>query len=205
MDWILNHIWVVVVIAGLVTRALQAVRGNTSATKKTAEPSRRQEYVDAEQAERTRKIREEIQRKIAERRGPGAAPPAPEPARPRLRVQDRSPEATTPPSVLELPPMVRKVFGPAPAVEPTPIPVEAVTSSAELARQAALADQLRQVIARKTAEERRATFASSLADQQQVALLVNREALLDDLHDPEALRRAFILREVLGPPMAMRN
>jgi hypothetical protein len=32
----------------------------------------------------------------------------------------------------------------------------------------------------------------------------NRGELMDDLRDPQALRRAFVLREVLGPPVALR-
>jgi hypothetical protein len=31
-----------------------------------------------------------------------------------------------------------------------------------------------------------------------------RDRILGDLRDPEALRRAFVLREVLGPPVALR-
>ena len=31
-----------------------------------------------------------------------------------------------------------------------------------------------------------------------------RQAVMADLGDPTALRRAFILREVLGPPVALR-
>jgi len=31
-----------------------------------------------------------------------------------------------------------------------------------------------------------------------------RTVVLDDLRSPQALRRAFVLREVLGPPVALR-
>jgi hypothetical protein len=136
------------------------------------------------------------------------APVAPDPARPRVRLDERSPEATPPPTVLELPTMVRKVITP-PPLEPPPLPeprpVEAVATADELARQAALADQLRMVVAKKAGAERRAAFASSFANKEQAALVIGRGALLEDLHDPEALRRAFVLREVIGPPVALRS
>jgi hypothetical protein len=205
MDWILSHMWVVVVIAGLIAKVLQAARGKQPTETKDPEVPRRQEFVDAELAERTRKIREEIQRKIAERRGQTIAPAAAEPDRPRLRREDRSPEATPPPAVLELPPIFRRMLAPQAAPVPPPLPAQSNAAAAELARQAALAEQLRQVEAQPTGDERRAAFASAIADKEQAALVAGRAALLDDLHSPDALRRAFILREVLGPPVALRN
>lgn len=205
VDWILNHIWVVVVLAGLVAKVLQAVRGNTPAAGKDAAPPEERVFADPELAERTRKIREEIRRKIAERRGQSGPPSVPDPARAKLRREDRSPEATPPPTVLELPPMVRKMLSPVPPPVPPPLTVESAGAAAELARQAALAEQLRRVVPLKTGEERRAAFANSIADKEQAALVIGRGALLDDLHSPDALRRAFVLREVLGPPVALRH
>jgi hypothetical protein len=195
MDWILNHIWIVVVISGLVVRVLQAARGKSPPAGKDASPPRRQEYVDAELAERTRKIREEIRRKIEERRGQTSAPAA-------AATQARQPAAATPPAaVTELPPVVRKVTVTAEQATME----EPAVNSGEVARQAALADQLRLIVTKKAGADRRAAFAASFADREQAALVIGRGALLDDLRDPDALRRAFVLREVLGPPVALRN
>jgi hypothetical protein len=204
MDWIFNHLWVVIVIAGLVAKVLQAVRGKPPAAGKGVEPAEKV-FEDPDLAERTRKIREEIRRKIEERRGQTGQATA-SLVRPKLAREDRSPQATPPPVVLELPPMIRKMLTPVPTPATAAAPVDP-DAAAELARQAELAEQLRQVIALKTGtgEERRAAFASSIADKEQVALAAGRGALLDDLRDPAALRRAFVLREVLGPPVALRN
>jgi hypothetical protein len=200
MDWILNHIWIVVVISGLVVRVLQAARGKQPPAGKDAAPPRRQEYVDAELAERTRKIREEIRRKIEERRGQTGAPAA-SAAQSRPAAATRAAAAPPPAAVTELPPVVRKV-----TVTAAPATVEEpAVNAGELARQAALADQLRLVVAKKVGADRRAAFAASFADREQAALVIGRGALLDDLREPDALRRAFVLREVLGPPVALRN
>ena len=46
--------------------------------------------------------------------------------------------------------------------------------------------------------------ATAPADQEAAALAARRGAVLDDLRDADALRRAFVLREILGPPVALR-
>jgi len=202
MDWILSHLWVVVVIAGLVAKVLQAVRGKADGGTRADSTTDGPTFADPDLAERTRKIREEIRRKIEERRGQAGAPTAPDPVRPRLRPEEQSPEATPPPPlVLQLPPVVREVLRPAPS-ERAPAAAPAM-DEAELYRQQALAGQLREIVERKIAAERRAAAAVP-TDQEAAALAARRGAVLDDLRDADALRRAILLREVLGPPVALR-
>lgn len=195
MDWILEHIWVVIAIGGVIVRMLQAARKKVGGAS-PEQPPRRQEYIDAELADRTRRIREELMRKRQERLG-GRATPAPDPARPIVRAQERSPQATTPPAVSELPSMVRKVLASRRAPEPPPLPDAAGVQAAELARQAALAEQLRAAVARR--ERSAAAFAASQAATAQPA------TELGDLQDPAELRRAMVLREILGPPLSLRG
>jgi hypothetical protein len=73
-----------------------------------------------------------------------------------------------------------------------------------LEQQAALAEQIRQLELRKAAAVRRTEFEHSTADKQAEAKVAARGALLGDLRSRDALRRAFVLREVLGPPVALR-
>ncbi len=56
----------------------------------------------------------------------------------------------------------------------------------------------------KAAAQKRARFEEATADHSEAALSLSRSTVLDDLRQPAALRRAFILREVLGPPVALR-
>ena len=42
------------------------------------------------------------------------------------------------------------------------------------------------------------------AESQRGLLSASRVRVLQDLRDPQSLRRAFVLREVLGPPVGLR-
>ena len=70
--------------------------------------------------------------------------------------------------------------------------------------QTALTEQLRQAGEIKAAAMSRTRFESPVSGGAQAAA-VARRALTDDLGDPDALRRAFVLREILGPPVALRR
>ena len=211
LDWILRHLWVLLVIGGLVVRALQALGAKgRGGVKPTEAPPRRREFVEAEERDRQRRVREEIQRRIAERRGGAKAAPAASP--PPLPAGDRSPEATTPPpAVLELPPVIRRALGdrmaelfqPVAAPEPPPVPAAAV--DAEAARQAALAEELRAAVARKQARDQRMGGGLGPENDPAYAMTAASEAaVVDDLRNPATLRRAILAREILGPPVALR-
>lgn len=203
MDWISHNLQVIIAIAGAIAWWLtQRKHGESAGDSEPGEKS----FSDPELAERTRRIREEIQRKIDQRnrglgRGAGASPapvqtlPAGEEGLPGL-----------PPILRELiemhapePPVIR----PAPA---RPVPDRgAVERQAEiLEQQAALAEQLRMAKEMKEAELRRLQFEQSVADQESSHVAALRGALDEDLRSPESLRRAFLLREVLGPPVGSR-
>jgi hypothetical protein len=80
---------------------------------------------------------------------------------------------------------------------------EAARSTEMLAKQAALAEQLRQAVEIKTAALRRIRSGSETLTAERVSTPV-RAAVVDDLRDVAALRRAFVLREIIGPPVALR-
>ena len=200
MDWILNNIWVLVAIATVIARLLMKRNQGDAASGGQPAAPKEYEFKDPELAERTRKIREEIQRKIAERRGQHLQPPVLPPEEPRPVPIERSPEATTPP--LTLPEIFREVMQPAPP--PLLRRTVAVNLAEEAERQKALVEKLEAAEAMKVAAQRRAALAQAAADRALAALPPVRTGLLDDLGSPQALRRAFVLREVLGPPVALR-
>jgi len=93
-------------------------------------------------------------------------------------------------------------------LEPPPEPLSTAITVAELERQSQLADQLRALVEARASTERRAAEVTAdlktEADSERGMLTASRGGLLADLRDPASLRRAFVLREVLGPPLGLR-
>lgn len=203
IEWLTKHAFTLVIIAGVVAQLIKAVRGQKDDADAPPTPPEERSFQDPELAERTRRIREDIQRKIAERRraATGYEIPAPPPvAEPPQQWAYDTPEETA------KPPVVREVVA-----ERAPEPVRASVARAEaqrqaeiLEQQAALAEKMRELEMMKAAAVRRNEFERATADRQTETKVAARGALLDDLRKREALRRAFVLREVLGPPVALR-
>ena len=139
----------------------------------------------AEDDERTRRVRELVQRRIAERRiAPPVLPSAP-------------PVPPAPPDPGDL---LRKLVGVETEEEPAaPEPVE---DRAELERQRRLENELRALEATRAAEAAKAAAA--------VQALVPRQPIrtggwLADLRGDGGARRAIVMREIIGPPLALRR
>jgi hypothetical protein len=157
---------------------------------------------DIDQAERTRRIQEEIRRKIAERRG-GLTQPA--------EMDAPAEEATPPvfgrPVVQPLDPFGGprdrrpRAFEPR-APKPPPLPAG---PSAEQVRQEELTAQL---AALREAQATARTTALARADEtnwtESTRTASGPSAWRSDLRSPADLRRAIVLRELLGPPVALR-
>jgi hypothetical protein len=196
LQWMLDNAFAVVIVGGVLLQLLQAIMKKKDGQEMppSQEQPKEYEFEDPELAERTRKIREEIQRKIAQRQRGGAeqAPPvAPAPVA-------YEPEAP--------PPLIREVVEQRPVMTAAPGTRLDTQRQAEiLEEQAAWADKLAEVKSRKAAAQKRVEFEAATADHSQAALTVSRGGVVDDLRSPAALRRAFILREVLGPPVALRK
>ena len=120
---------------------------------------------------------------------PTAIPPLPEPLRRMLE-------------------QLEKKVQPPPPVPAAPPPVSVERRHAEIERQQRLADELQAVESARLVVARRATHvaeAKAEASRTEDALRTAARRRLDvDLRDPESLRRAFVLREVLGPPVSLR-
>lgn len=197
MKWIVENLFTLLIIASVIAQLVKAVRKQKDGGDEEAgdaAPPKEFEFEDPELAERTRRIREEIQRKIAQRQrgeAPGPASVETDDA-PEVAV-DEPPGFTRPAPVPERP-----------AVAAARADWDSRRNAEILEQQAALAEKLREAELMKAAAIRRAAFETHTSDQSAAVRRESRGAILQDLRDPQALRRAFIMREILGPPAALR-
>ena len=218
MDWIFKNIEVVLVIAGAIAywinQRAREKAGQEADYDEDGVPENRpapraetrelspvnRDGGNIDQEERARRIREEIQRKIAERRGQASAPAAPppmprfDPFRPVFQEQARP----VPPPLR--PPEPATARGPAVAYD----------DSAALERQRRLAAQLEELEYRRrearrvAAQARFGETASAGSTAPAGGITLGARGVAAELRDPRALRRAFVLREVLAAPVALR-
>ncbi len=197
ITWALSHIPQLIFLIVL----LNVVRAIVRAAKASQE--HQSTASESDEQRRVREIQERIRKKIAERRG-GLAPSAPTsadapaPLAPLMRPKRTAPidpfGGPSRPTIFE--PERRAPL----RVEPPPVDVAA------LERQEQLAEQMRALEEARAAALRR---AAQVAAQRENAAASSRASSshadwLGDLRDPHALRRAFVLREVLGAPVALR-
>lgn len=183
MDWLLNHPQVLVAVAIAVVAILQKFK-----QARTQETAGEAPAKDGQEAERTRRIQEEIRRRIMERRGLMPAPPdAPDSV-------EEAPEFPEPPPMFE---EVRPVMVEPPSLQAMDA-AAAPGYSRELERQQQMLARLREL---ETARPAHARIAPATVEAP-VAAPANR--LPADLRTPAGLRRAVVLREILSPPVGMR-
>jgi hypothetical protein len=206
LKWIFEHFAVVIV---LVVFASQILRALLQAKKTRGEQTAKRD-VSAEER-RMREVQEQIRRQIAERRSgrapvPEPPPLAPEPAsRPVPRpTTTQMPEPFGGPLGRMLEELQRKVQ---PAAPP-PLVVSHRRAVAEVERQERIVEELRvaeetRVIAKRRADHIVADRKAE-ADSESGQRTAARARLLTELRDPQSLRRAFVLREVLGAPVGLR-
>ncbi len=181
MDWIFNHLQLVLAVAGGLAYWLNERR--KAGQEEAPPPHVSKTFDDPELAERTRKIREEIQRKIEQRSRGYTQPQTPVPAS----------YADTPP------PVIREVV---PTRGASRLDVQRQAEILE--EQAAMMERLREAEAMKAGTQKRLEFEAATADVAVQLRTQTRSTVLEDLRNPAALRRAFILREIIGPPVSLR-
>lgn len=188
MDWLLQHLQLVIAGAGAIAWWLGQRRQAAARTGQNPAEEMRPDEPDV--SERTRRIREEIQRKIERRTG------------------GNTPSPTSKSSDQRLPPVIvrRRVEKEDPPRPKSRIATEEAEKRDEvLLKQIALAEELRRAVEIKAASLRRVQSLSPISAGGQIGGLgISRTALLADLKDVEGLRRAFIVREIIGPPVALR-
>lgn len=206
IEWIFKHLGVVIFLAIFLSQIVRAVMRSRRASEE-----HEVQHDDAAEARRVRDVQEQIRRRIAERRAGGEAMPPPAPtSEQRLERPAPRPETTQMPEfggplgrMLE---ELQKRAQPPPAPPP---PVVAAHNTAELQRQQRLADEIKALEESRMAAQRR---AAAIAVEESAAVATAgaakrsaaREHLLEDLSDTTSLRRAIVLREVLGAPVGLR-
>jgi type IV secretory pathway VirB10-like protein len=191
MNWVLDNIRLIVIVGGGIAYWLNQRRKakEEAEAARTIAPAPPNAPVNDE-AERIRRVQEEIRRKILERVG-GVTRPVP-----------------TPPPLKAAPQLT-------PKREQTK--VEAYTDSqaeaerlvavdqAMLERQQQLAAKLRELKEQRREHDRPSeVFAEKTALAMAASGTAVRGSLLADLREPTAVRRAIVLREVLGTPVGLR-
>jgi hypothetical protein len=199
MDWLLKNPIVLVFIAMAVANLLQKAR--RAGTQKQA-----REVLDADAAERTRRVQKEIRRKVAERTGrtpgetqPTAWPPAVEPSSPQRRpniFQELARQMAEAKNLAEA--RERERAGAEARAQQR---VEDERKSREVAEARNLAEVQRTLQAQQPAV---ATAVTDRAADQKTTAVSARDRLLADLREPNNLRRAWVLREILGEPVGLR-
>lgn len=207
IDWLVKNPQIIIfIVFGVV-----AIVGNIAKAKQEAEKKRLREQhrannpaqtqphpartfdtsaMDTEEAERTRRLQEELRRKILARMQ-GAQPPAntpmPRPVMQQVkRNNERHPALTPPP----LPAARAQADAPTPFDESNSAYLSATEKLAEL-----------EAIARSAPANKDEAFA--LPDEGAAAphAATGIQATLRDSHE---LRRAFVLREILDAPVSLR-
>lgn len=201
LDWIISKLPTIIFVTIVL---VQIVRGIAKARREDPTPEPR--HNELEEARRN----EEIRRRIAERRA-GRTQPPPEPARAEPPVvAERDPTA-----IPELPEPLRRMITqlekrrePVPTITPVSPPVLPDRSRAELERQQQLADEMKALEEARVAAKRRAAQLAAAQAEAATSKGALRSAargrVLEDLKDPVSLRRAIVLREVLGTPVGLR-
>lgn len=209
LDWILKNLGVVIFLVIFISQILRAF---LNARKASAQHEAGHD--ESAEARRVREVQEQIRRQIAQRRG-GSAPVEAAPP-PLARTVEPAPVPR--PQTTQLPELFGGPLGrmleelqkrAQPPAEPPPRPAYVETrNSAELERQQQLADRLKELEDQRAVVQRRAAHVASdqriLAASEPALRTVARDLVTADLANPNALRRAFVLREVLGPPVAFR-
>lgn len=203
MNWVLEHLQLIIGAAA----ALAYVLNQRRAAAKSDESRPAKQAGDPEHEERTRRIQEEIRRKIAERRG--ATSDSSSPSRELIPPFVRP---TTVPPIDPFGGPMRKVVrkleeAAARRLEQSDETAREKERTGEVLRQTRLAEQLRELEEARLVQQRRAAdIAARNAARVQAQASVNAKGrdVRAMLKDPRQLRRAFILREVLGPPVSSR-
>ena len=223
MRWIFENIQVVIVIAGVIAAWLakrQRLKQGLPPVDEDGRPlpvnrPKQASFEESDDAERTRRIQEEIRRKIAERRsesGPASAPLPPPLTIPAPIRREATPPPVFQDPVQEMMKELQRRFVPVPET-PTPAapPNESAQAAGEretLTRQRELEEKLQVLEAQQRTTQQRvaeikATDAAA-ATSRESAGQIAADRWLTDLRDPQTARHAIVLREIIGTPVGLR-
>ena len=202
LNWLLSNFGVVVFVIVVISMVRAAVKAAQLSSEHQAQGG------ETEEQRRVREIQERIRRKIAERRGEAVPPTAA--AAPAARPF--MPPVLARPTVAPVDPfggpMRRLVTQLERRIEEELPEPSVMELTAGLERQQQLAEQMRMLEEKRTLVQRRAVEIAAGqkrdAESETGVRASARGELLADLRETSSLRRAFVLREVLGAPVALR-
>jgi hypothetical protein len=210
IQWILEHLGIVVVVVLFI---VQMVRGVLEQAKnRQPRPMQRDA---SEEERRTREVQEQIRRQIAARRAahqPEAPPVLPREQEPPPMARPETTQMPAPFGEGPLGRMLEELQRKAQQHLPTPPPPSPVVVErrhlAEIERQQRLADELKALEEARHVAQRRAAHVAAdrlaVIESEPAMRGEARKRLLADLSGTESLRRAFLLKEVLGTPVGLR-
>ena len=203
MRWLLENPQILFLLAGAIAYWLNE-RRKAKELKREMEEELHREPTEEEMAERTRQIQEEIRRKIEERQGdsPVARPARAEPA----RTAERSSQGAESPPPLPTSRTVLVSSSEAPGAAELERVMEEQRRYAEQLERLEAAQRARAAGIEAGAAPLSMAAYSMAAGRSEVSRRTDRRAdsVLVGMRDREALRRAIVLREVLGAPKALR-
>jgi hypothetical protein len=212
VDWVFDNLQVILVVAGVIAYWINQRRREKAGEEADYDgdgipenrPVRKDlAGQDPDADERARRIQEEIRRKILERRGevlPEAPPPLPSP----IPVPSPDPMRSPPPVAGgSLGDLLRR------AIEEVRDPEAESRAAAEQAtreRQRQMQEQMREIEAQARAvrDQQAAVRSAASARAFPSHPARRRGVVVSELRDPDKLRRAVLLREVLGTPAGLR-
>jgi len=223
MRWILENIQVVIVIAGAIAYWLnqrQRIKQGLPPVDEDGQPipqnrPKQASFEETDDAARTRRIQDEIRRKIAERRGesgPSSAPPLPPMTIPAPARREATPPPVFQDPVQEMMKELQKRFAPvSDAPTPDEPPAESAQAAGEretLTRQHELEGKRQELETRQRATRQRvadikATDAAAATSRESASQAL-ADRWLTELRDPQTARHAIVLREIIGPPVGLR-
>ena len=205
MRWFLEHIQVVIAVAGIiawwVNQRHREKEGQSADYDGDGTPERNPgaEPYDDEQA---RRVREDIRRKIAERRGlatPPALAPEPAPVVPMPASREEAPPPVFQDPLQDMLKELQRRL--APAMEPAAPPPEPEIDRAALERQQEIEARYRELEARRA---RTLAQAEAIRIERPSTPASHAAGWLAELRDAKNIRHAIIARELLGPPAGLR-
>ncbi|WP_156469176.1 hypothetical protein [Cephaloticoccus primus] len=198
MDWILDHLQLVIAVAAAFAYWLSARRQQQAENDQGPEQQPQAQLHDEEsaarqRAEQARRIREEIQRKIAERQGRPVPLPSSQQARPQPRPAPAAPQYSAParPDLYA-------------ALREQQQRIEAERRRLEEARQRAAQIRSGAGVGGRSGGARRRNPAGTRSAAAAAAAGTVGDIRVE-LRDRAALKRALVLREILGPPVASQG
>ncbi len=195
MEWISEHLIQVLIVVAAIVGSLLNKRAKGQEDEDRPESPYKQSEMDIEEMERTRRLQEEIRRKIAERRAGGGA------------ARQSAPQ----PTFRQEPPPLREVIHERVErrieIPTTPSRSSAARDAAVLERQRELAERIEELERQRQAAQKRVRHVfpgAASAKKTGATTKVRGSGLLSELQDPANARRAFVVREVLDRPVSLR-